>query len=875
MALDIQGLRFTNDYTLESASEVMSQLQFERRIPNGRDAYQQVLLRKLGFRSDQDGVEHTQFVFQGQCLILGDARVGKTSLKKSLMGKSFDADEPGTKGVEMSLVDRKWKNLHAHEGLKFGSFARFRESALYQGVMFGPGGVEFIIDEEVTSAMSAIAYLVFMLLRIGWLLSVIWLLAFGTVTVRCCSFYAFSIAVFLFEIILRHFLPPDRPEFAYLALLFFNVPRFIIGLGTAHLLAGLFKGINCQNPVDYSFGASMLNGHQFIWVVHLLIVAMLVNVISNHFFSLTAKYFRDANIWGGFESAVPGQVKFDNPLPLLPELFLLMIPVTCSFCFGCVIEFSIDMTTLEYCHILHFTMIPIFCLTIVRLAQTLCAWANLQGINIILVLYIIMETMNECEHISLTSFCPLTTYVVIFAGWACCTLYKDWDNMFFPFNDIIGNVRETQACFTFIFIEMILLNFQKLRKALHDMFSNLKLKILDFSGDEEYYAYHHIFLREQAIYIVVFNMANFADDNFRNVAAKIQRLIFWLESICCKAASKTPIFLVGTHRGHMEKTCLRHIDKHLRQNLLDSFDDELVRNEDEEGSLIYFPVENSHGKNDRGIQNLQRKIMSTAEEHKITMGREVPFSWIKIQDAIVNQRQNKKAKFCVTLEQFPTSVGNFICSNWSKETLKYFHEKGLIIYVDPGENSKMSNWILLKPEILIDIIIQLVTPPTDDDETSWHGFRRDFKLLHKTGMLTKPLIKNFLSRWQESEVAIRGFLEEYDIICPLFYNEENKKEANVTHFVPSLLPVWVKGNIPVWYNDPTDKKFFVFFKRFLPQQLFNHLLSRAHMLSMAAFPEGQPVIYRDVGRFWFTPTQPYRLLVFEEENMIEVTFSCR
>ncbi len=869
MALDAQRLRLTNDHTLESASEIMSQLQFERRIPNGRDAYLQVLLRNLGFRSDQDGVEYKQFVFQGQCLILGDARAGKTSLKKSLMGKPFDADEPGTKGVELSLVDRKWRNLHALAGLKFGSFTRFRESALYRGVIFGPGGVEIIIDEEVTSAVSAIADFVFMLLRIGWLLSVIWLLAFGTVTV---SFYAFSIAVLFLEVLLQRFLPSDRPEFASLALLIVNLPRFIIGLGTAHLFAGLFRGIDCQN-LNSSLDTSMSNGVQFMWFAHLLIVAMLVNGISAHFFILMGNYFREANIWGRVESAVPGQVKFENPVPLLPEVVLLMIPVICSFCLGCVIELSVNVTTLEYCHMLHFPMIPIFCHVTVRLTQTLCAWANLQNINFILVLYITMVTMSEHVHVSLTSFCPLTTYVVMFAGWAFYTLYKDWDTMFFLIHDIVNDVRETQAYFTFIFIEKILLNFQQLRRALHDMFSSLKLKILDFSGDEEYYAYHHIFLRDQAIYIVVFNMANFADDNFRNVAAKIERLTFWLESICSKAASKTPIFLVGTHRGHMDKTYLKRIDKHLRQNLLDSFNDELVRNE--EDSLLYFPIENSQGKNDRGVQNLQRKLMSTAEEHKTTMGREIPFSWIKIQDAIINLRENKKAKFCVTMMQFPISVGNFICSNWSKETLKYFHEKGLVIYVDPGQDSELSNWILLKPEILIDIIIQLVTPPKDDEDSSQHGFRRDFKLLHNTGMLTKPLLKKFLSRWQENEEAMKGFLEEYDIICPLFYNVENKEEGKVTHFVPSLLPVSVSGNTPVWHNDPTDKKFFVFFKRFLPEPLFHHLLSRAHRHSTAGFPKGQPVIYRDVGRFWFTPSQPYRLLILKEENMIEVTFSYR
>ena len=868
MALDVQGLRLTDDHTLESASEVMSQLQFDRRLPNS--AYVRALLRDLGFRSQQDGVEHTQFVFQGQCLILGDARVGKTSLKKSLMGIPFDADEPGTKGVEMSVVDREWRKLRTLAGLKFGSFARFRKSALYQGVMYGPAGIEFMIDEEVTSAMSAIAYVLFMFLRIGWVLSSIWLWAFTTAPV---SFLAFSVAAFCLEVLLQQILPSEHPQVFKLAHLFTSPTRFFTGLGTAHLLAGYFREIKCQN-VDFSSGDSMMhNDGQFVWVAHLLIVAMLVDCISVEFSFLLLKYFRNAiaNTWGGDESAVPGQLKLRSPLPLAPELCVLMIPVLGGFSFGCAIELTLNSTALEYCTILHFGIIPIFFLLMFRLLKMLFAWANVQGINVILVLYIIMVSTGE--HLSLTSFWSLTAYVLFFAGWAFHSFYKDWDNFFFLFHEPFVNVRETQATFTFIFIEKVMLNFQKLRRALQDMFSSLKVKILDFSGDEEYYAYHHIFLRDQAIYLVVFNMANFADDNFGNVTAKIQRLCFWLESICSKAAPKTPIFLVGTHRGHMENTCLKRIDKYLRQNLLDCFDDELVRNK--EDKLLYFPIENSRGKNDSGVQNLQRKIMSTAEEHKTTMGREIPFSWIKIQDAIINLREVKNARFCVTLKQFPVSVGSFICSNWSRETLKYFHEKGLVIYVDHGQDSKLSNWILLKPEILIDIIIQLVTPLADYEETPWHGFRRDFKLLHNKGMLTESLLIKILSTWQENEEGIKKFLEEYDIISPLFNNVENKEEAEVTHFVPSLLPMSVNGNTPVWYDDPTDKRFFVFFKRFLPEAVFPHLLSRAHRLSMEEFPRGQPVIYRDVGRFWFRPTQSYRLMELKKENMIEVTFSCR
>lgn len=53
------------------------------------------------------------------------------------------------------------------------------------------------------------------------------------------------------------------------------------------------------------------------------------------------------------------------------------------------------------------------------------------------------------------------------------------------------------------------------------MFLSFKVKIFDFLGDKEYYVYYYIFLRDQVIYFVVFNMVNFVDDNFRNVIVKI------------------------------------------------------------------------------------------------------------------------------------------------------------------------------------------------------------------------------------------------------------------------------------------------------------------------------------------------------------------
>ena len=422
------------------------------------------------------------------------------------------------------------------------------------------------------------------------------------------------------------------------------------------------------------------------------------------------------------------------------------------------------------------------------------------------------------------------------------------------------------------------MNQNYLRNALNEKFSSLKLKILDFAGDREYHAYHHMFLRSQAIYVIVFNMAEFAENSCRDIHARIKTLHLWFQSICSHVPLKTPILLVGTHRGNINKIWIQELDAHLKRNLWHLYCDEIIENDVDK--LIFFPVENSQGENDPGVQTLQKKIMTVAEERKGTIGRDIPLSWIQIQDEIISLRENEKAKFCVMLEEFPTAFGNFICTNWSEETLKYFHEKGLVIYLD--KDPELSKWVLLKPEILVDIIIQLVTSPREIQE---RGFRRDWKLLHDNGMLTKSLLTRIISTVQENEEAMTRLLEEYDLICPLSNRKvemcnQDDDQNQPTHFVPSLLPMCADGCMPpIWQDDKTDKKFYVFFNSFLPEPLFHRLLSRAHKCSMLEYPNGQPVLYRDAGMFWMRPSQdykqPYRLRILKEEGMIEVTISSR
>lgn len=84
----------------------------------------QLYMEDVLLNEESEIQEERQFVFQGQCIVLGDSRVGKTSLVKSLTRKEFDPNQTNTQRIDESLVDQSWKNYNMKE-LVFGDFRRF------------------------------------------------------------------------------------------------------------------------------------------------------------------------------------------------------------------------------------------------------------------------------------------------------------------------------------------------------------------------------------------------------------------------------------------------------------------------------------------------------------------------------------------------------------------------------------------------------------------------------------------------------------------------------------------------------------------------------------------------------------------------------
>ena len=211
-----------------------------------RQRQEKIFYERLELCETEDQ-EDNQFVFHGQCMLLGDSGVGKTSLVKSLTGKLFDPTQTKTQGVEQSLVDEKWNSFNMKE-LVFGDLWRFLKTALVQVILIGIG-----------AANSSVVVQTFLMWKRGMWITLC-LLALPVITVplfatwgiiqSSCSVTEFSLHLtlthfmyFILKLVPNftfHFAPNQFSRFAFATLSFILGGRgFIMGLYISLLMCYL------------------------------------------------------------------------------------------------------------------------------------------------------------------------------------------------------------------------------------------------------------------------------------------------------------------------------------------------------------------------------------------------------------------------------------------------------------------------------------------------------------------------------------------------------------------------------------------------------------------------------------------------------------
>lgn len=138
--LVLHHVSLADNYNLDKAGDFLTQLLVtgltEDQVANAE------VLKNLNLQDEDATIK--QFVFQGQCLILGDTGTGKTSLVNSLTGKPFDPSPTKTRKMEQKLVDEKWKNLGMKD-LLFGKLWWFCRRIWVQLTLYGPAKCQNIV----------------------------------------------------------------------------------------------------------------------------------------------------------------------------------------------------------------------------------------------------------------------------------------------------------------------------------------------------------------------------------------------------------------------------------------------------------------------------------------------------------------------------------------------------------------------------------------------------------------------------------------------------------------------------------------------------------------------------------------------------------
>ncbi len=169
-----------------------------------------------------------------------------------------------------------------------------------------------------------------------------------------------------------------------------------------------------------------------------------------------------------------------------------------------------------------------------------------------------------------------------------------------------------------------------------DKGTELSFTIWDYGGQEVFYAFHHIFLTDRGIYLVVFNMFELLKEGECACSEPRRFLRFWLNSIQ-KRAPASEVLQVGTHMDKIKPDQLGTINKGWRRKSRNVYS----RN----GHLCFFPV-NNKSKSDSGAQELRAAILKVSKSDllKDVVERLIPFAWHKVAEALQEKKLPRLTK---------------------------------------------------------------------------------------------------------------------------------------------------------------------------------------------------------------------------------------
>ena len=318
--------------------------------------------------------------------------------------------------------------------------------------------------------------------------------------------------------------------------------------------------------------------------------------------------------------------------------------------------------------------------------------------------------------------------------------------------------------------------------------SRSTLIFLDVGGRNLCDTTRHPFLKSYAVYVVVFNMVDILDVNYR--AHSISELSFWINSIVM-SGKMTPIFLVGTHGDVVsdisdQRRVSEMIAARIRCN---AGWPQIQRYLD----LCYFPVNNLTGQSDVAIEDLMTAIEKGVQDADYVKDS-IPLTWLRASDALVATK-----KIILTLDEASSiALACGVETDAISLFFSFLSEMGVVLWLDEER---------LRDVIILDIMAFFVQPSTlitynhisnSSGSTNIHSAIQEdcrqnnpeaWNQMMSKGVVGVDVLNALLGRLvQASSVPlVISMMLKYGLIVRL--EHRNLRELPEEYLVPSLLPV--------------------------------------------------------------------------------------
>ncbi|XP_068694045.1 uncharacterized protein [Montipora foliosa] len=413
-----------------------------------------------------------------------------------------------------------------------------------------------------------------------------------------------------------------------------------------------------------------------------------------------------------------------------------------------------------------------------------------------------------------------------------------------------------------------------LKGDLDDNREHVFLTLWDFAGQSVYYDTHPIFLTEQAIYCLVYDLSLNPDESAKpvvkqgltkiyqessNLKTNLDYLDFWMWSVASLAGGAPespketaaedetlpeklpPVFLVCTHAdtpydkernpteiAHEIFGCLKR--KPYGNHLSD-----------------VFVVDNTKS----GTESECSEVVSLREEvYDVAKGlprisKTIPIKWLKFDKALAALKEEEKHFVSLETAKDIAESCNIVDDREFETVMNYLHDLRILIHFN--DTPALNELVVLDIQWLIDVFKNVITVKRYDRKE-----KKLFRLwseLQNKGVLHEELLSHVWGTLCEKEglyECLITIMEKFSLLCPL------SLEKPRSYLVPSMLKTDPSSEIVQLVSSAQIPSLFVKFKpKKVPAGFFHRLVLQFFRWGKGNFLNGNiHQLYQNVVRFF-------------------------